>query len=782
MFIVGETESGENTVLSGSPSSLTLSAGEETSLTIDGNKDNMTVDVNGTAILVLNSATVTMGDGVTVKDCKKTANNKLLNSDYKISYPERIGGAAMIVVNGTFVMNGGAFIGNEVNIDETDSDIVGEGDEKDESTRASSCGGAIYAYADITINGGTFSENKAARGGAIYSYRKTTVNAATFSRNTAGVYAGAIYLPGSQYAAAYLGAENAESEVVVFDENAAQKSGGAMFGQMKNSITVYGGTTFKANVAVENNGGAINTSGAVTVLDASFVNNRAASKGGAIYMYYANDDLTVRHVYIMKAVFDGNQATKGGAIAFSSSDPNFDTGAQGVIGREPENAVADGDETQEPVYDVVFRNNIAHATLTDDPELPDGDADDDESAAADETQTPAEVLSYNGNGGAIYISRIAKVTLYGVLFDGNAAERKGGAVYITSKHARLTDYGSCYTGNIAGVDSASEKKTSSGSGGAIYSYMRTYVDIDGSTFAGNKAFDAKYGGGAIYLSNAKDPTIKNCTFTANSAVFNGGAICVYSGTELALTDNIFGGETKDDGNTAGNHAGAIYIASKDTKVTDNGSTFSNNSAGKYGGAIFAGTNTALSIDSSILSNNESVGHGGAIYGYTNSTLNIENSSFTANEATENAGAVYGYTNSTLNIKNSSFTANKAHGSSYGGGAMYFSGGTVELDGVTFTENYSEVNGGAFCAYSKAQVKVWNMTATSNSSKASGGAIYIGSSGTVVTIYSATATGNTSKKGNIITCGSSSTLNINKSGFAYVSTDISGKVNEITDEA
>lgn len=812
MFIVGETESGENTVLSGKPSSLALSAKNGGSLTIDGNKENMTVDVNGTAILVLNSATVTMGDGVTVKDCKKTANNKILTG-YQISYPERIGGAGMIVVNGTFVMNGGSFIGNEVNTDETGSDTVGEGDEKDESNRASSTGGAIYAYADITINSGTFSENSAARGGAIYSYRHSTIKAATFSHNTAGVYAGAVYLPGSQYAAAYFGEENADGELVVIDGNTAQKSGGAVFGQMKNSITVYGGTTFKNNMAIESNGGAINTSGAVTIFDANFINNKAASKGGAIYMYYADEDLTVRLVEIKKAMFDGNQATKGGAIAFSSSNPEFGEGARGVIGIDA-TTVDDGDATTEPAYTVVFKNNIARATLTDDPELPTDDGGDDEEGSTSQTETPTEVLGYNGSGGAIYISRTAKVTLYGVLFDGNTAERKGGAVYITSKNARLADYGSCYIGNTAGVDGESERKTSSGSGGAIYSYgtsnARPYVDIDGSTFTANKAFDVSYGGGAIYLTNTKDPTIKNSMFTANSAVNNGGVLAVYGGTQLTLTNNIFGGETSEQGNTAGNHGGAVYIASNGTTVTDNGSSYSNNTAGNHGGAIFAGTNTTLNVDGSSFSANEATKNAGAIYGYTGSKLEIKNGSFTANKAhgssngggamyfsgatatvdksefTENvadycAGAIAAYSESTLTVTDSSFIKNSAGASGgNGGGAMYLSGGNVELDGVTFTENYSNKNGGAFCAYSKVQVTVKNMTAENNSSKTSGGVIYIGSAGTVVSIYSGSASGNTSKTGNAITCGSSSTLNIKsgEGGFEYDAADISGTAHEL----
>lgn len=751
MFIVGETEDGENTVLSGKPSSLTLSATGGT-LTVDGNKSGMTdgVEVSGTAILVLNSATVTMNDGVTLKDCKKTANSKLLNSDYKISYVERIGGAAMIVVNGTFVMNGGTFDGNEVNIDETGSDTVGDGDEKDESNRASSCGGAIYANADITINGGTFSENSAARGGAVYSYRKTYVNAATFINNTAGVYAGAIYLPGSQYSAVYLGKEDAEADTVLLEGNTAEKSGGAMFGQMKNSITIYGGTTFKNNVAVASNGGAINTSGAVTIFDAKFEGNRAASKGGAIYMYYANEDLTVRNVEIFGGVFDGNKATKGGAIAFSSSDPDFETGAVGVIGKETVQPISEEDseeptegeeDTQEHVYDVIFKNNSALATETEDPELPDADQDKGD----DEEGSESVVKAYNGNGGAIYISRRANVTLFNVLFESNSSERKGGAIYITSDGAELVDNGSGYTENTAGSN-----------GGAIYAYTDTKVTIDGSTFTSNSSNDEKYGGGAVYFSGAKNSAISNSKFIGNSAVYNGGAIGVYSGTKLTLTDNIFGGKTSEEGNTAGNHAGAVYIASNGTVVTDNGSSYSYNTAGNHGGAIFAGSNTVLKINGS---------------------------SFSNNEATKNAGAIYAYTDSTLEVNESSFTANKSHGTSYGGGAMYISGATVNMDTVAFTDNAADNKfGGAICAYSSSTVTIKNITTSGNTCKSRGKVLTVGSAGTVVNILG----GSLSESGAVMYCGKSTTVNINVDHLEYPNGSVSEEdgctVNYINDEA
>lgn len=136
MFVIGETPDGQNAfLLSGKNASLDLKTNNGATLTFDGNKSVVTGDVNGTCFLVLHSATVNMYDGVTVQNFKKTANSKIVNDGYKISYPNKIGGAGMIVADGTFNMYGGRFAGNEVNIDETF-----DGDESESEARVSSCG------------------------------------------------------------------------------------------------------------------------------------------------------------------------------------------------------------------------------------------------------------------------------------------------------------------------------------------------------------------------------------------------------------------------------------------------------------------------------------------------------------------------------------------------------------------------------------------------------------------------------------------------------------------
>ena len=573
MFVIGETPNGESTqIVYGRNAALTLKTQNDATLTIDGNKDNVEVEVGGTAFLIVYGADFNMHEGVVLQNCQKVKNIKLLEQDengsnkYALSYINRIGGAAIIVVNGTFNMYGGTIANNEVNIDEPEMD--GEDDENDDITRMSTCGGAIYSNSNVNINGGVIEHNKAARGGAIYNYRKLSVNKGEFNQNQAAVYGGAVYLPGSQYAELFIGEENATQNLVTFEANFAEKSGGAVFGQMKNSVTIYGGATFTKNTS-GSNGGAINTSGALTVYDATFSENKAASKGGAIYVYYSDIELTTRQVSIAKGSFVANEASKGGAIAFSASDVEFEKGAIGFVG------------------EVTFQGNKAFATETDDPDL--SDSEDDSTG------------TFNGNGGAIYIARNSDVTIDGATFAENNAAIKAGAIYATGSslvsianaqfNANTSDKkaGAIYITNAANVeisDSQFNANIAEGSGGAILCYTDSVLKVEKTTFTLNESHDGSYGGGAVYFAANSTGYLCEVTFTENKSTNkNGGAIGAYGGSHVVFNQATF------TDNTAKGNGGAIYIASSQTTVIMDGvSTFTNNSAkgssNSYGGAIY----------------------------------------------------------------------------------------------------------------------------------------------------------------------------------------------------
>ncbi|MCM1404413.1 MAG: hypothetical protein NC133_02850 [Prevotella sp.] len=631
LFVVGETAQGDNVLVQngGVAAELTLAPRNTATLTLDGNKQNMAVDVNGSSILVLNSSVVNLGDGVNLVNAKKVGNSKLLNG-YQISYPHKVGGAAVVVVNGTLNLDGATLANNEVNLDETN---MSDDDESD-NFAVSSCGGAIYNFATVNLYRGSLQNNQASRGGAIYNYRTLHVDGGTFVNNQASVYGGAVYLPGSQYASLLIGENDAAAETVVFANNTAQKSGGAIFGQMKNAVVVKGGATFRNNCAVEGNGGAINTSGALTLDGVTFDTNQAASKGGAIYVYYSNPELTVRQVAINSGLFQNNQASKGGAIALSASSEEFDKGAIGYIGA------------------VTFRANHAFATETDDPELPGETTDDDDT-----------VKNFNGNGGAIYIARQSDVTIDGATFAQNTAERNGGAVYVT---------GNAQLGMTSTTLSAN---ATDGKGGALYVTSAAQVSINACELVQNVA--AVYAG-ALAVYNGAVVSIKDSQLNQNDATAtgNGGAVFGYKAT--VQTENV---------TANGNHAksgGAFFMTTGSVLHAVGTLTMEDNTAAS-GGAIDFYQKATGTLEQLTVNHNSTTGNGGALYIYTDCHVTIQDLVATNNAAEGKYGGVI-YISGAAQLKLGQVTAtNNTAGS---GGFIYMTttDTTVEIWGGTANGN------------------------------------------------------------------------------------------------
>lgn len=159
------------------------------------------------------------------------------------------------------------------------------------------------------------------------------------------------------------------------------------------------------------------------------------------------------------------------------------------------------------------------------------------------------------------------------------------------------------------------------------------VVLTNSSFIDNRSNGASRGnpdgGGAIY-SVSGDVFIDNSTFTNNSATVYGGA--VWSGGETNIADSTFTGNFSrgvGDG-------GAVWGSSN---ILVNRTTFTNSNAAQLadpanGGAIWGGGR--VDIFDSTFSGNVAL-NGGAVY---SSDLNVANSTFARNEATAEGGAMY----------------------------------------------------------------------------------------------------------------------------------------------
>ena len=201
-------------------------------------------------------------------------------------------------------------------------------------------------------------------------------------------------------------------------------------------------------------------------------------------------------------------------------------------------------------------------------------------------------------GGAIY-SEGGNINVSNSIFSDNQSLLNysgGGAIYAQDTNLNIKD--STFIGN-----STINKDIASGGALLINQYSPTNV---GSTTISNSKFidNSAMRGGAIYNSTA-EVTIKDTTFTGNTAGEDGGAIYNQGGTVNIVAENS---DTVFTGNTANGVSNAIY---------NNGSTTNLNAKG--GKIIF---NDGINGNGTININNNSDASGIVEFNNTVSNNNI----------------------------------------------------------------------------------------------------------------------------------------------------------------
>lgn len=183
----------------------------------------------------------------------------------------------------------------------------------------------------------------------------------------------------------------------------------------------------------------------------------------------------------------------------------------------------------------------------------------------------------------------------------------------------------------------------------------------------NMPADAHYSNGGCIMNYGK-LFIKDCTFTNNVALNDGGVICCDDGAYTSISGtNVF------SNNVAFNDAGVITNGFRSVLNITGKNTFDNNTAVKseYGKA------------------------GAILNAFDNAQLFISGENvFSNNRATYDAGAIFNH-QAYANITGTNiFTGNEANGKEGKGGAINNENGTLYLSGNnTFKSNYA-VRGGA----------------------------------------------------------------------------------------
>ena len=561
--------------------------------------------------------------------------------------------------------------------------------------------GAITTIGNATVIGSNFVNNSGRWGGAISAtgaeLRKNsstlTVSNTIFKDNSA-LYAGAVYIWGSNYNIADC----------VFDNNTAfgkgnmtpnNNNGGALVvsqvSRFNEPITgTISGSKFTNNKA-QYGGAAYFNKGFVTITDSVFENNVATAEGGAVDFSHASvKDLVVS---INNSSFVGNKAPVAGAI-FTNVDSkitnsNFINNSAAKIG----GAICNVNDLT--VENSKFVNNTPQAihnskelhlgieTFTDLQNaigLVDGiltlDSDiamtDDEAAGFVNGVAINKDIVIDGKGHTISAEDLGRIFSIGegftvtltnaTLINGKAD--KGGAIY---------NDGSLTLSDVKLSDNAAD-----GYGGAVFNNGELVVSdsvFDSNDIVNRGSASVDYGGAAIYNWYDGTLTVSGSNFTNNIKNYKNGDYLVGAVATIGdatISDSYFV-------NNAGRWGGAIttsgaLIAGDDVNtLTVSGSTFKEN-GGLYGAGIFV-AGSDFTVSDCVFDKNTAFGKG---------DMTPNNNNGAAIVVTDTGKDITGA------ITGSNFTNNKAQ---YGG-AIYICEGNIAISDSLFENNSADVEGGA----------------------------------------------------------------------------------------
>ena len=712
LFVIGEKSNGYSNILKDGTVEVSFGSSEgDSEIVLDGNESNMIVDVVGTAIFIVNGATVNIYEGVTISNHKKIGNSRIKDwADY-LGENDYAGGAAIINVSGILNIYGGYINNNSVNTNIT------------EESNISSYGGAIFNNGAFNMYGGVISNGYANRGGAICTRKIINIYKGEISSNYAENKGGAIHTTESAVCELHIGSSDAEEDTVIIKDNVAKVQAGAISSYSVVPIVIYGGVTFDGNRANGSNGGAIVTSGPITAYNSKFINNEAYEGGGAIYQYYIGENTLAHNITFENCLFEGNVAGRGGAIIISSVDEELTKSSKLTLNN------------------CNFKSNKSNIRVVE---------------TIDEETNEVTTSNLYGSGGALYITKKTSLTIDSSIFDNNYSDLNGGSIFVTNE-ATATIKNSEFTYNYA-----------KNYAGSICCASAGVVNISYTDFEYNGYDDENVTqrGGSLYLDNSS-VTTSNCNFISGKASY-GSAVYVSGSSSYSDNSSYYNENSNDYG------AIALYGEINLTKSTFNNNVGYINGAAIYGGTnstmniyqcIF--NENYLKIEES---NEEIKRHGGAIYGI-NSQMLIDGSSFNLNkfELPEDitnikayGGAVATASNSILTINDCSFNDNE---SMYGGAVSLYSveGNTFTLKNTTFEGNKSTKYGGA-CYINNAVALINGIVATSNESN-TGGALYFSDCNIVEIVGISNFELNTaSNSGGAIAISSCEDFTINGSSF------------------
>ena len=413
-----------------------------------------------------------------------------------------------------------------------------------------------------------------------------------------------------------------------------------------------------------------------------FKGNQAKFDGGAVYVGYTNR-ISFKLCIFENNIANANKYGVGGAISAAAGShleiiECFFKGNQASYWG---GAIHMRDTSQSLLQNCIFENNVAYNIR-------------------------------NGYGGAIcgYSTAIngSNITDFGQLtlnitscfFRRNHATYGGGAISIASfymVHVQRTKF----EDNVAQFGGALAMQNE-------YMYIHINIHLLFSSFIRNKAV---HSGGAIFLSRAKNLTVRDSTFKSNSANSQGGSVYAKD-SQSSFQRCIFENNTVSDQYGGG---GAIRFTRKykyggDLKAYDvfnvciSWCLFKGNKA-KYGAGAISSLRNNLLVNNSTFENNVTgTRAGGALALLYSLFVSISWCNFTRNKAQDWGGAIFHGRSGLLSIRNTHFLYNIADSSRAAKGGALFTysdqrlhrNSSIEVFNCSFKGNMAQSVGGAIC--------------------------------------------------------------------------------------
>jgi predicted outer membrane repeat protein len=273
--------------------------------------------------------------------------------------------------------------------------------------------------------------------------------------------------------------------------------------------------------------------------------------------------------------------------------------------------------------------------------------------------------SCSSGGAGMYSGAGSTPQLTGCTFLSNVSSVVGGGMYnIGASNPLLADCTFSFN-------------TAQTRGGGMYNSGSSPTMLH-CTFSDNSQFSS-FGGGGIYNTASSNPSLTECTFTANHAI-SGGAIYNQNSSPNVLSCSFVG-------NTADSSSGGAILNEASSPTISQCSFIENTAA--HGGAIYGYSSSHEAISDCLFMRNwSSYGDGGAFY--TDASPFVANCRFLGNIATRNGGAIETDSHASATFVGCLMVGNTAFS---GGAVVGFQSVSIKIINCTIVSNTAQEFGG-----------------------------------------------------------------------------------------